>query len=292
MVKNFSKIIFCLLVSVFSFNLAHAQFEVPESDIGDIESVNQLNNDFLQLDQRDVVTRSNPVAAGLKALLVIFNSITSLIIVIAILLFFWGLLKYVTASGSQDTKAAASTITMGLITIFVSISVWGLVNLLADTFNLSDDLYRLPGLVDFTGSNGTRFGFETFNDDIDLDYLLRKVDQLPDGESSVSNRVDTRTIGVIFSDDPFEIVKQILSSASRLLIYLAVLIFLISMLKYVKGGEQKVINEAKNTIAWGLVILFVMVSVWGLVGIISNTFDFVSDQTPQKRNIDPKTLIR
>ena len=55
------------------------------------------------------------------------------------------------------------------------------------------------------------------------------------------------------------------------IISLAVLFFIISLVMYIlKEGEEKA--KAKTQMIWGIVILFVMISVWGLVGILSDTF--------------------
>lgn len=58
-----------------------------------------------------------------------------------------------------------------------------------------------------------------------------------------------------------------------LVIGLAVLLFLWGMVKYVSaGGDPDKITEARNYILFGVVALFVMLSVWGLVAILVHTF--------------------
>ena len=65
----------------------------------------------------------------------IINSALYLIIGFAVLLFMFGLLKYILAGGDEaKTKEARSYIIFGLIAIFVMMSVWGLVALLYNTF--------------------------------------------------------------------------------------------------------------------------------------------------------------
>lgn len=44
-------------------------------------------------------------------------------------------------------------------------------------------------------------------------------------------------------------------------------------------GEKK--DEARNSIIYGLVGIFVMVSIWGLVNIFKNTFDLDNDTKPR-----------
>ncbi len=58
-----------------------------------------------------------------------------------------------------------------------------------------------------------------------------------------------------------------------LIIGLAIVYFLWGVLQYVaKGHDQEKRDEAKNIMIWGIIAIFVMVSVWGLVGILRNTF--------------------
>ena len=67
-----------------------------------------------------------------------------------------------------------------------------------------------------------------------------------------------------------DLIKSLLSSIIPLILGLAVLYFVWSLSQYMlKSGEEKV--AAKTNMVWGIVILFVMTSVWGLVNILSST---------------------
>ena len=59
-----------------------------------------------------------------------------------------------------------------------------------------------------------------------------------------------------------------------LLIGLAVLVFLWGVLKYVISGADDADKrkEARGFMIWGIVSIFIMVSVWGLVGILQSSF--------------------
>lgn len=86
--------------------------------------------------------------SSLKCAVVWFNDIISgsiipFIISLAILVFIFGLFKYITAGGDEEQlKTARDFIIYGIIFIAVMISVWGLVNLVVRTFfPTTDDLY-------------------------------------------------------------------------------------------------------------------------------------------------------
>jgi hypothetical protein len=67
-------------------------------------------------------------------------------------------------------------------------------------------------------------------------------------------------------------IGQIINQATVLLGSIALLVFFWGIVKYIsKRGDEKGIEEAKNTIKWGLLALFVMFSVWGLVQALAAT---------------------
>jgi len=58
-----------------------------------------------------------------------------------------------------------------------------------------------------------------------------------------------------------------------MLVTLAVVIFIIGVIKYIsKADEEAGRKEGKNLMIYGIIGLFVIVSIWGLVGIIQGTF--------------------
>ncbi len=60
-----------------------------------------------------------------------------LIITLALVLFLWGIIKYVTAKGADDHAGAIKTIVTGIIVLFVMVSVWGLVGIFGDTIGVN-----------------------------------------------------------------------------------------------------------------------------------------------------------
>ena len=52
---------------------------------------------------------------------------------------------------------------------------------------------------------------------------------------------------------------------------LALLVFLWGLVKFIaKAGNEDAVKEGKRLMIWGVLALFVMVSVWGIVGLIQN----------------------
>lgn len=66
-----------------------------------------------------------------------------------------------------------------------------------------------------------------------------------------------------------------------LIIGLAVVYFLWGVLQYVTaGGDEEKKTLARSTMIYGVIAIFVMVSVWGLVNVLGGTFNFSGANRP------------
>lgn len=84
-----------------------------------------------------------------------------------------------------------------------------------------------------------------------------------------------------------DVVSNLVTMLVPLVISAAVLFFLYGLAKYMWSvGEEK--DAGKDIMIWGVIGLFVMVSVWGLVNLLSDTFDL--DNTINVQN--PVNSIR
>lgn len=64
---------------------------------------------------------------------------------------------------------------------------------------------------------------------------------------------------------------------------LATVVFLGGIVLYViasASGDEKKTGTARSYIIWGIIALFVMVAVWGLVEVLINTFGLSTPWTP------------
>ncbi|MBI5134039.1 MAG: hypothetical protein HZA81_01475 [Candidatus Taylorbacteria bacterium] len=66
----------------------------------------------------------------------LLDTVLPLIIALTVVWFVWGLFRMFTASDEEKKEKAKSTIIYGVIALFVMISIWGLVNILYNTFQL------------------------------------------------------------------------------------------------------------------------------------------------------------
>ena len=57
---------------------------------------------------------------------------------------------------------------------------------------------------------------------------------------------------------------------------LALLVFFWGLVKFIFriGGDEKAVAEGKKLMIWGLVALFIMVCIWGILSFLSGSFGF------------------
>jgi len=73
-----------------------------------------------------------------------------IVIGLALLAFFWGLVKFIFAQGNEETKTDAKKIMLwGLIALFVMVAVWGLVRFIGLSLGVTPggtiDIPTVPG---------------------------------------------------------------------------------------------------------------------------------------------------
>ncbi len=87
------------------------------------------------------------------------------------------------------------------------------------------------------------------------------------GQSSSNSDFDFESGGIIAN------LTDAINKTIPFIIGVAVFIFIVGLIRYVNaGGDEDKIKAARNTIIWGLIIIFVMFSAVGIVNILNNTF--------------------
>lgn len=68
-----------------------------------------------------------------------------IVVGIALLLFFWGLVKVIFAAGNEEAKADGKKIMLwGIIALFVMVSVWGLVRFVGNQLGINQQGGSIP----------------------------------------------------------------------------------------------------------------------------------------------------
>jgi TRAP-type C4-dicarboxylate transport system permease small subunit len=74
--------------------------------------------------------------------------------------------------------------------------------------------------------------------------------------------------------------RKVLDPLIGLLLTLAIVVFFWGMVKYIRSLGEKEKKEGKDLMVWGIIALFVMVSVWGIVRLIANTIGLDNKTAP------------
>lgn len=76
------------------------------------------------------------------------NALIPLVLAVAVLLFFWGLAQYLlNASDPEARGKGINTMFMGIIVIFVMVSLWGIVRVLQETFKVDQSAPIVPAAI-------------------------------------------------------------------------------------------------------------------------------------------------
>ena len=89
------------------------------------------------------------------------------------------------------------------------------------------------------------------------------------------------------------LVNKIIENINYLMVLvvgLAVFVFIWGIFRYfVAGANEKKVEEARNVLIYGLLGIFIMLSVWGLVNILINTFGFTATTQPTIPRFTPES---
>ncbi|MCR4334231.1 MAG: pilin [Patescibacteria group bacterium] len=79
----------------------------------------------------------------------ILNAIIPILISVAVVWLIYAIVKYVVAGNEDDKEVGKSHIKWGVIGLFVILSIWGLVNILVQTFGLNNivDQNQIPNVL-------------------------------------------------------------------------------------------------------------------------------------------------
>lgn len=82
-------------------------------------------------------------------------------------------------------------------------------------------------------------------------------------------------------DSAIGAVGKLINSIIPLIFAIATVYFIWNLVKYIEAGkgDEKARGEAKDSIVFSLVLMFVMLSVWGLVGILKGSVTFTGEVT-------------
>jgi len=79
----------------------------------------------------------------------IINGLIPIVLAIAVLIFFWGLAMYLlNASNNEKRIEGINIMFMGIIAIFVMVSIWGIIRILQQTFKVDQAKPIVPDKIE------------------------------------------------------------------------------------------------------------------------------------------------
>jgi hypothetical protein len=178
------------------------------------------------------------------------NKIVPILLVLGIIYFIWGVITYVIKDDEEAKKRGKNKIIYGIIGIVIIVSLWGLVSIVVKSFGLDQQdltVINPANIVDNnlqTTNSNTCYSNYTANAKPKISDLLNYV---------------TCIIG---------------SSVVPLIFILAIASFVWGVVQYVMNADsEEKRSKGRSFMIWGIIALVVMVSIWGLVGILRNTFN-------------------
>jgi uncharacterized membrane protein len=183
----------------------------------------------------------------------LLKSILPLLVSFGVLYFAWGIIQYFIADSEEAKTKGRDTAVFGVIGLAVIVSLWGLVGLVNQTFGLS-------GSTGLLGENAPT-----------------NISKLAPGVKG------TCSLGSTFPDWLNYFTCIIGSSIIPFLFSLAVVMFVWGTIKFfiIDVDEEAKREQGRQFMLWGIIALAVMVSVWGLVGVLTKTFNINSNLIPQ-----------
>jgi len=208
-----------------------------------VESDETYNYTGLYNSSESVGTQTSCLAlSGLGKLICqlqqILNSIIPVLVALGVVYFVWGVVRYMIADGEEAKKKGKDGIIYGIIGFAVIVGFKGLVDIVVKTFSLSGATAPALSKIAVTGASCSLAGNPKFQDV--LCYITS-----------------------IINDS---IIPLIFAVATVMFVWGIVQFFILN------ADEEKKREQGKQFIIWGIIALAVMLSVWGLVGILGSTF--------------------
>lgn len=192
----------------------------------------------------------------------ILSSIIPILLILAVIYFIWGVIEYMINPGAEEKKKGKSKIIYGIIGLVIIVSLWGIVTLVIDSFGLDQQesvLINPANIIDnnVQASNTTNCF---------VSYQGAANPKLGDLINYVTCIIGSSVIPLLFT--------------------LAVASFIWGVVQYVINDQEEAKKaKGRSFMIWGIIALTVMVSIWGLVRIFTDTFkiDFNVPQVKQQQ---------
>ncbi len=168
----------------------------------------------------------------------ILGTLLPFLISAGVVFFVWGVVAYVIGSDEEAKTKGRDRMIYGIIGLVVIVGIWGLVNIVLNTFGLDNNIPQnivpnTSGLVVNGPCNQT-----------------------------------TQNVGDLLCR-----LGNIINSIIPFLIAVGVIIFVWGVVAYVIGSDEEAKTKGRDRMIYGIIGLAVIASLWGLVNVVISTFN-------------------
>lgn len=194
----------------------------------------------------------NPLGYLLCKLQGILNSIIPVLVALGMVYFVWGVVQYFIRNDEEAKKKGRDRIIYGIIGLAVIVSVWGLVNIVVNTFGLQGQ--TIPSTT-FIANNAAASASAGCT-------LTKQQPMLQDLFGYATCFIQDSVIPLMFA--------------------VAIAFFIWGAIKFfiINADEEKKRQQGREFMIWGIIALAVMIGVWGLVKILAATFGITTSVLP------------
>ena len=100
------------------------------------------------------VAHAQTLTEQLKGANNVLNALFGVFVALAIVVFFWGLIKYLWSANPENASGGLKLMFWGIIALFVMVSIWGIIALLQKAFGVGGGSAIIPDGIDLDGPGG------------------------------------------------------------------------------------------------------------------------------------------
>lgn len=194
------------------------------------------------------------VSGLLQLIFAWLNNIFYALMGVAFIIFVWGIIKFIFSGGDAGKVGESKKIIVfGLIGLFVMVSVFGLVYLVGQFIGI-----RPGGTIEIPSS-----GYLQFDEN-------GKITAVNSDQSFLSKCSDLRKNPLGGLQNIACFIGFYLSFIPPILFALAMIYFMFGIIRFIKSGNTEEKDSAKTAIVYGILAIFVIVGVWGLVWLLKS----------------------
>ena len=96
----------------------------------------------------------SPIASLIGAIAAVIGTLVPILVTLGLAVFLWGLVKYLWGKGGKaDIDGAKKLMKWGLLTLFVMVSVWGIIDLMQRAFNIDKNAQGKAPQIQYNGGD-------------------------------------------------------------------------------------------------------------------------------------------